>query len=157
MMESAARLILTGWIKGGFSKEKVFEMKLDVSRSCILCSVASILFDSFCDPLDYSLPGFSVRGISQARIIERVANSYFRGSSQLNLRLLHLWHWQMGSLPVYHLGGPEVLTAQNLQDQTKAFQGCSWGEESLFPKFAKCLKSGFSSCKTKQNTSQCVS
>ena len=82
MMESAARLILTGWIKGGFSKEKVFEMKLDVSRSCILCSVASILFDSFCDPLDYSLPGFSVRGILQARILEWVAVPSSKGSFQ---------------------------------------------------------------------------
>ena len=34
-----------------------------------------------CDPIDYSLPGFSVRGISQARILEWVAISFSRGSS----------------------------------------------------------------------------
>ena len=33
--------------------------------------------------MDYSLPGSSVHGISQARILERVAISYSRGSSQL--------------------------------------------------------------------------
>ena len=35
-----------------------------------------------CDPMDYSLPGFSAHGISQARILERVAISYSRGSSR---------------------------------------------------------------------------
>ena len=37
---------------------------------------------SLCDPMDYSLPGFSVHGISQARILEWVAISFSRGSSQ---------------------------------------------------------------------------
>ena len=35
----------------------------------------------FCDPMDCSLPDSSVRGISQARILERVAISSSRGSS----------------------------------------------------------------------------
>ena len=34
------------------------------------------------NPMDYSLPGFSVHGISQARILEWVAISSSRGSSQ---------------------------------------------------------------------------
>ena len=34
-----------------------------------------------CDPMDYSLPGSSVHGIFQARILEWVAISSFRGSS----------------------------------------------------------------------------
>ena len=33
-----------------------------------------------CDPMDYSLPGFSVHGIFQARILEWVAISFSRGS-----------------------------------------------------------------------------
>ena len=37
----------------------------------------------FCDPMDYSPPGSSVHGISQARILEWVAISFFKGSSQL--------------------------------------------------------------------------
>ena len=37
---------------------------------------------TLCDPKDYSLPGFSVHGILQARILEWVAISTSRGSSQ---------------------------------------------------------------------------
>ena len=51
---------------------------------------------------DWSLPGFSVHGIFQARIMERVAAPYSRGilptqgSSPCFLCLLH---WRVGSLP----------------------------------------------------------
>ena len=38
------------------------------------------------DPMDCSLPGSSVHGIFQARILERVAISFSRGSSQLRNR-----------------------------------------------------------------------
>ena len=44
-------------------------------------SVAQLCL-TLCDPMDCSLPGFSVLGISQARILEQVAISYTRGSSQ---------------------------------------------------------------------------
>ena len=37
---------------------------------------------TLCDPMDYSLPGSSVYGILQARILECVAISSSRGSSQ---------------------------------------------------------------------------
>ena len=36
---------------------------------------------TLCDPMDCSLPGFSVHGIFQARVLERVAMSFSRGSS----------------------------------------------------------------------------
>ena len=46
----------------------------------------NLSFDSFsclvCDPMDWSLPGTSVHGISQARILEWVAISFSRGSCQ---------------------------------------------------------------------------
>ena len=35
-----------------------------------------------CDPMDYSLPGSSVHGILQARILEWIAMPFFRGSTQ---------------------------------------------------------------------------
>ena len=41
-----------------------------------LCSVRH--HSLFCDPTDYSLPGSSVHGIFQARILEQVAISYSR-------------------------------------------------------------------------------
>ena len=37
---------------------------------------------TLCDSVDYSLPGSSILGISQARILEWVAISFSRGSSQ---------------------------------------------------------------------------
>ena len=36
---------------------------------------------SLCDPMDYSLPAFSVHGISPERILEWVAISFTRGSN----------------------------------------------------------------------------
>ena len=40
------------------------------------------LCPTFCDPMDYSPPGFSVCGILQARILEWVAMPFSRESSQ---------------------------------------------------------------------------
>ena len=43
----------------------------------------SQLCPTLCNPMDYSLPGFSVHGIFQARVLEWVAISFSRQSSQL--------------------------------------------------------------------------
>ena len=40
------------------------------------------LCPTFCDPMDCSLPGSSIHGIFQARVLEWVAISFSRGSSQ---------------------------------------------------------------------------
>ena len=48
------------------------EVKVLVAQSC----------PSLCDPMDYSLPGSSVHGILQARILEWVAILFSRGSSR---------------------------------------------------------------------------
>ena len=61
-----------------------------------------------CDPMDCSLPGSSVHGISQARILEWVAIPFSggifltRGSN-----LLCLLHWVTGSLPLAPPGKPD--------------------------------------------------
>ena len=44
--------------------------------------IVSQLCPTLCDPMDYSLPGSSVRGILQARILEWVTIDFSRGSSQ---------------------------------------------------------------------------
>ena len=44
------------------------------------------LCPTLCDPMDYSLPGSSALGILQARILEWVAISLSRGSSQFRNR-----------------------------------------------------------------------
>ena len=50
----------------------------------IYCLYAKLLQScpTLCNPMDYSLPGSSVHGILQARILERVAIASSRGSSQ---------------------------------------------------------------------------
>ena len=45
------------------------------------CSIAQPCL-TLCDPMDCSLPGSSVHGIFQTRILEWLAGSYSRGSSQ---------------------------------------------------------------------------
>ena len=57
-------------------EEAYIYMKVLVDQSC------PTLFD----PMDYSLPGSSVHGILQARILEWVAIPFSRGSSQLRDR-----------------------------------------------------------------------
>ena len=57
---------------------------------------------TLCDPVNCSPPGSSVRGISQARVLEWVAPGDLQGVSPTqgsNLNLLCLLHWQAGSLP----------------------------------------------------------
>ena len=49
---------------------RVMQRLVGLSRSVVLTS---------CNPMDCSLPGFSVLGISQARILEWVAISFSRG------------------------------------------------------------------------------
>ena len=50
--------------------------------------------------MDYSLPGSSVHGILQARILEWGAVSSVFPTQGLNPYILGLLHWQMGSLPL---------------------------------------------------------
>ena len=57
---------------------------------------------TLCDPMDCSLPGSSVHGISQARILEWVCHFFLHRMFQTqgsNPRLLRLLHWQTASLP----------------------------------------------------------
>ena len=59
--------------------------------------------------MDCSLPGSSVHGILQARILEWVAIPFSRGSSRPRDRTCVSYvslHWQAGSLPLAPLGNP---------------------------------------------------
>ena len=51
-------------------------------RSCCCCCLVVQSCPTLCDPTDLSLPGPSVQGILQARILEWFAISFSRGSSQ---------------------------------------------------------------------------
>ena len=50
-----------------------------VSPCCLVAKSCS----SLCNPMDYSLPGSSVHGVSQTRILEQAAILFSRESSQL--------------------------------------------------------------------------
>ena len=77
-----------------------------------ICVVTLVMSDSF-RPCGL-WPGSSVHGTSQARILEWVAMPSSRGSSQPRdqtcISLLHLVHWQVGSLP---LAAPGKLLNKN--------------------------------------------
>ena len=72
-----------------------------VAQSCL----------TLCDPMDCSLPGFSIHGILQTRIQEWVTMFSSRGSSPLrgsNLHILCLLHWQGCSLSLPPTGKPHA-------------------------------------------------
>ena len=79
------------------------------------------------DPKDCSLPGSPIHRIFQARILEWVAISFSRGSSQprdqTRVSCLHLLHWQAGSSPLEPSGKPRwVLITVVSEYQSLFFQ-----------------------------------
>ena len=62
-----------------FLKFSVWKI-VNIFNSTWVCAISLQLCQALCDPMDCSLPGSSVHGISQARIQEWVAISSSRGS-----------------------------------------------------------------------------
>ena len=58
--------------------------------------------------MEYSPPGSSVHGISQAAILEWVAISFSRGVFPTQGLNLYLLYWQADSLPLSHLRSPSL-------------------------------------------------
>ena len=71
-------------------RESVHEFS--VTQSCLV----------LCNPMDYNLPGSSVHGISQARILEWVAIPFSRGSSQIRNRTQVTYVSCIGRWILYH-------------------------------------------------------
>ena len=68
-----------GW--GGVSRYKLLYMEW-INTEVLLCNTDRYLLSlTLCNPTDCSLPGFSVHGILQARILESIAIPVSRGSS----------------------------------------------------------------------------
>ena len=61
-----------------YKTENSFTWKFKICYSC--CSVPKLCL-TLCHPVDHSLPGPYVHGISQASTLELVASSFSRGSS----------------------------------------------------------------------------
>jgi len=84
-----------GWM---FSYEDPQKRKYPQVGSSLVAQSCQTL----CDTMDCSPPSFSVYGISQARILEWVAISYSRASSQPKGSNPHLLHLLLGRQILYH-------------------------------------------------------
>ena len=77
------------------------EEDVEYTYSGLLCVLSSVWL---CDTMDCSLPGSSIHGIFQAKLLEWVAVPYSTECSQpmdrTHPRLLCLLNWQAGSLPL---------------------------------------------------------
>ena len=104
-----------------FSSPKAEVVKVLVAQLC------PTLFD----PMDHSPRGSSVWGISQVRILEWVAIFSSRGSSQPR----DLLHWQADSLPLCHLGRPNIPSDLKISFWNEKDSRITLGEfkELLFP------------------------
>ena len=73
---------LCKWSRTLWSRARLTYVCVLVTQSCL----------TLCDPMDCSLPGSSVYGILQARVLELVAMSFSRGSCLCHCRqiLFHL-------------------------------------------------------------------
>ena len=76
----------------------------------ICCLVAQSCL-TLCNTMDCSPPDSSLRGVSQARILEWVAISFSMGLPTQGLNP-HLGHWQVDSLPLSHQGNPVIRELQ---------------------------------------------
>ena len=87
----------------------------------VVCCLVSISCPTLCNPMDNSLPGSSVHGLFQARILQQVAMSSSKESSQPRDQTCvpYLLYWQAGSLPLNHLGSPSSTI---LQDKIKTLK-----------------------------------
>ena len=90
-----------------------FSSRISIWLICLLdqlhvCVLVAQSCPTLCDPMNYSPPGSSVHGILQARILERVAIPFSRGSSWPMDRtfISCLLHWLAGSLSLVLPGKP---------------------------------------------------
>ena len=81
----------------------------------VLCLVTQ-LCRTLCDPMDCSLPGSSIHGILQARILEWVAMPSSGNFPRDRIRVSCLLHWQEGSLPLA-LPGKPCRSVKNLMSK----------------------------------------
>ena len=88
------------WKENDFISWHLLVCACSVAQSCLI----------LCDPMDYSLPGSSVRGILQARTLEWVAMTSSRGSSQPGdqtciscIDRQILYHWATWEAPFTHI------------------------------------------------------
>ena len=90
---------------------------------CVLKSLQSHL--TLSNPMDSSLPGSSVHGILQARILEWLAMPSSKRiylAQQLNPHFPGLLHWQAGSLPLTPPGTPLLIIEEYKVRKSRCIQ-----------------------------------
>ena len=91
------------------ASQKIHTQQVGVFLSMCLLLLTCFSRVQLCNLVDCSLPGSSVHGILQARILEWAAMSFSRGSFQPRNRtqVSHVYlHWKQGSLPLAPTGKP---------------------------------------------------
>ena len=89
--------------------QKVFLLSLWLCFSVYMCVLVAKSCLTLCDPMDCGPPGSSVHGILQARILEWVAISFSRGSSQLRDQIPRSPALQADYLPSEPPGKPFIV------------------------------------------------
>ena len=99
----------------GNNKKNIQKSESEVTQLCL----------SLCDPMDCHLPGSSVYGIFQARILEWVAIPFSRASSRPRGRTLV---FRIVRRILYHRGSPWLgVGSDKVGSQGTHFQGCYGG------------------------------
>ena len=88
-----------------WSHQSMMERVALEQHSVCMCAVTQSYL-TLCDPLDWSPPGSSVHGISQARILQWAAVPFSRGSSLPRALDSANPHWQADSFPMVPPGKP---------------------------------------------------
>ena len=113
--ENMGKMVYNTGLDNNFLNQKMGNK----SKNVCVCSVMS----NFCDPMNYSSPGFSVHGIFQARILEWTTISNSRGSSQLRDQTHISCTFCTGKWFLNHCapGKPQSKNRQVKLHQTKKF------------------------------------
>ena len=83
------------------SRDITLPTKVCLVRSNQIRSVAQSC-PTLCDPMDYSLPGFSVHGIFQARVLDQIRSGQVRSVTQSCPTLCNPMNCSTPGLPVHY-------------------------------------------------------
>ena len=89
---------------------------------CTLLLCWAQLCPTLCDPMDCSLPGSSVHGILQARILEWVTIPFSRGSSQPRNQIWGLLHCRQILYSPSHKGSLIIQKSVGYRNGEKCFE-----------------------------------
>ena len=120
---TSKRLLLT--FKILFLSTPLYSWTKGLNNGLVFSSLFSRWVMSLCDLMDCSPPGSSVHGISQARILEFVAISFSRASSQPRALTLVSWVSCIGRQIPYHWATREarIMGSASVQKQSLLITG----------------------------------